>query len=293
VRRQPRAGNARLADEAAARAGCLALRRREAGSTFDPVGPPQREVRMPPDAASSTPPSPKHWMMFQEWRQLLFMSWPIDPDEMRRHVPADIEVDLHEGKAWLSMLPMHMEDLHFRYLPPLPGTSDFPEINLRTYVRVKGQVPGVFFFSLDSSSWLGAFVARHFIHTPYVYAKMKLTKDGDTFHMTSDRKASRYAPAAQLDIRYRPVGEPQEAAPGSLAHFLVERYTAIAETKPGVIYSGPVSHSPWKLSDAEAEVELNTIPQAAGFDVDGIAPSLHFSRGTDTKLSMVKRIPGK
>lgn len=248
---------------------------------------------MPPDAGSRTSSEPSvPWMMFQKWRQLLFMSWPIEPDEMRRHVPADLEVDLHEGKAWLSMLPMHMEDLHFRYLPPLPGTSDFPEINLRTYVRVAGQVPAVFFFSLDSSSRLGAFVARYFLHTPYVYAKMSLDRDGNTFHMTSHRKASRHAPAAALDVRYRPVGEPSEPDAGSLPHFLVERYTAIAETKPGVIYSGPVAHEPWRLTEAEAEVAENTIPQAAGFDVVGIEPSVHFSWGTDTKLSMVKRIPG-
>lgn len=232
---------------------------------------------------------PCTWVMFQEWRHLLFMSWPIPLEEMRKHVPADLAIDTYNGTAWLSMLPMHMEDLHFRWFPPIPGTSDFPEINLRTYVTVAGQ-PAVYFFSLDSSSWLGSLVARYFFHTPYVHAKMKLVEDGDRFHLTSHRNKSRYLPAADLKISYRPTGEPVEPAKGSLAHFLVERYTAIAETKPGVIYSGPVDHAPWKLTDAEAEVEVNTIPQAVGFDIAGVTPEIHFSWGTDTRLCLVERM---
>lgn len=244
-----------------------------------------------PSAASGRPDKlPCTWVMYQEWRHLLFMSWPVPLDEMRKHVPADLSIDTFNGTAWLSMLPMHMEDLHFRWLPPIPGTSDFPEINLRTYVTVNGQ-PAVYFFSLDSSSRLGALVARFFFHTPYVYAKMTLD-EGEWFHLTSRRKKSRHANAAELDIRYRPVGEPKQPAADSLAHFLVERYTAIAETKPGVIYSGPVDHAPWQLTDAEVDVRANTVPQAVGFDVAGSKPEIHFSWGTDTRLCLVSRIRG-
>ena len=99
------------------------------------------------------------WVMYQKWRNLLFTSWPFAPDSIQRRLPPDVEVDTYDGKAWLSLLPLQMEDLHLRWLPPIPGTSDFPELNLRTYVRV-GDRKGVFFFSIDAASCLGALVAH-------------------------------------------------------------------------------------------------------------------------------------
>lgn len=240
---------------------------------------------------ASAAPLPCTWVMSQKWRHLLFMSWPIPVSVMRLHVPADIELDTFDGNAWLSLLPMHMDDLHFRYFPPVPGTSNFPEINLRTYVRLRG-VPGVYFFSLDAASRLGALVARYAFHTPYLYARMKLTERTGSFRIESHRKASRWAPAADFVASYGPVGEAREPEPDSLGGFLVERYTAVAEFKPGVIYTGPVSHAPWRLANADVDVEVNSLISAAGLPVPEAAPSLHFSWGTLTRLCLVERWRG-
>lgn len=229
--------------------------------------------------------------MFQKWKHLLFASWPIAPDEMRRHVPPNFKLDTFDGKAWLSLVPMHMEDLHFRFLPPVPGTSNFPEINVRTYVRVPGrngtaERRGVFFFSIDAACWLGSIVARWLFHTPYQYARMKLTERGTYHHMVADRKGSSRLAAARFIATYGPTGEPSEPADGSLAAFLVDRDTAFAISR-GTIYWGPVKHPPWKLADAEAEIEVNTLAAAAGIALPNVKPELHYSRGTKTELCFV------
>lgn len=249
-----------------------------------------------PAAASTTAdPPPCTWVMFQKWRHLLFASWPLAPDEMRQHVPPNFELDTFDGKAWLSIVPMHMEDLHFRFLPPVPGTSDFPEINVRTYVRLargggRADRRGVYFFSIDAACRLGALVARHFFHTPYQYARMQLTERGDYQRMVAHRTASRRSPAADFVANYRPLGQPAVPPEGSLAAFLVNRDTAFARTN-NVLYWGPVAHAPWTLADAEAEFEVNTLTTAAGIALPNVKPELHFSWGTSTRLCFVEPMP--
>ncbi|HEY7567471.1 MAG TPA: DUF2071 domain-containing protein [Gemmatimonadaceae bacterium] len=248
-------------------------------------------------ATTLAAPPPCTWVMFQKWRHLLFASWPLAPDEMRRHVPPNFELDTFDGKAWLSLVPMHMEDLHFRFFPPIPGTSDFPEINVRTYVRLAGSKGrpdrrGVYFFSIDAACWLGSLVARWVFHTPYEYAHMQLTERGTHHHMVAHRKASRLAPAADFVATYGPTGEPSLPADGSLAAFLVDRDTAFAISR-GVLYWGPISHPPWKLADAEAEFEVNTLAAAAGITLPNVKPELHYSRGTNTRLCFVGPLPSR
>jgi uncharacterized protein YqjF (DUF2071 family) len=246
----------------------------------------------PPAANTTADPPPCTWVMFQKWRHLLFASWPLAPDEMRRHVPPNFELDTFEGKAWLSIVPMHMEDLHFRFFPPVPGTSNFPEINVRTYVRVargggSADARGVYFFSIDAACCLGSLVARHFFHTPYQYARMKLTERGDYHRMEAHCAASRRRPAADFVANYRAIGEPAPPPDGSLAAFLSNRDTAFA-LSGNVMYWGPVTHAPWRLSGAEAEFEVNTLPAAAGITLPNVKPELHFSAGTNTRLCFVE-----
>ena len=91
------------------------------------------------------------WIMYQRWERLVFAHWPVDAGALRAHVPPPLAIDRFEGKAWLSIAAFEIEGLRARALPPVPGTSSFPEFNVRTYVRY-GDKPGVWFFSLDAGS---------------------------------------------------------------------------------------------------------------------------------------------
>src|SRR4029077_16757430 len=97
------------------------------------------------------PVSARPWIMKQVWHDLLFAHWPIPLAEMRPLVPAALEIDFHDGSAWAAVAPFHMSGIRARGLPPAPGWSAFPELNVRTYVRYRG-MPGVYFFSLDAGN---------------------------------------------------------------------------------------------------------------------------------------------
>src|SRR5437764_11600687 len=98
-------------------------------------------------------------VMEQAWEDLLFLHWPIDEALIRPLIPASLEIDTFEGKAWIGITPFRLTGFRLMSLPPIPGFSAFNEINVRTYVHHDGK-PGIWFFSLDASKILPAVGAR-------------------------------------------------------------------------------------------------------------------------------------
>ena len=84
-------------------------------------------------------PERKH-SLNQNWKSLTFMHWEVSPDFLRKHLPDDLEIDLFEGKAYVGTIPFRMERVRPRFLPPISFISNFPEFNIRTYVKKNGKV---------------------------------------------------------------------------------------------------------------------------------------------------------
>jgi len=142
-----------------------------------------------------------NWTMSQTWHDLLFAHWPMKAETLRPFVPAELPLDTWEGQCWVGVVPFHMSDIHRRGLPPLPGLSRFPELNVRTYVTV-GVKPGVYFFSLDAANLPAIWAARRFYHLPYFHASMSTHAHGDWIHYESVRRNQR----TEFRGRYRPRG---------------------------------------------------------------------------------------
>ncbi len=214
------------------------------------------------------------WIMKQTWHDLLFMHWAMAPEIIRPLVPPALDLDMYEGQAYLAVAPFWMSGIRTRFLPPTPGLSSFPELNVRTYVRYK-DVPGVYFFSLDAGNLTAVRVARAAYGLPYFHAEMSVKSLGETYQYSS-RRLQNLRPA-EFRGRYRPVTPPTPREKGSLEHFLTERYCLYAVRGKGV-FRAYIHHLPWPLQDAEAEIELNTMPQAAGIELPSDRPLLHFAR---------------
>src|SRR6185437_4099738 len=78
-------------------------------------------------------------------------------------------------------------------------------------------------------------------------------------------------------------------APGTLAHWLTERYCLYTVARNNV-YRAEIHHTPWPLQDAEAEIHENTMAATAGIDLPQVAPLLHFSRRIDVIVWPLKRL---
>lgn len=227
------------------------------------------------------------WVMEPQWHDLLFAHWRVDEAWLRQHVPGGLEIDTYQGQAWLGVVPFRMEGVRLRYAPAIPGTSQFPELNVRTYVK-HGEKAGVWFLSLDAASRLAVTAARVWFHLPYFLARMSCDEEGGWIEYASERK-DRGAPAASLDGRYRPAGESFHAARGTLEHFLTERYCLYSADAEENLKRGEIHHPPWNLQIARAEISENSMTKGLGLTL-GDPELLHFSRRQDVAVWPLRRV---
>lgn len=219
------------------------------------------------------------WIMTQSWHDLLFAHWPVAVDHVRSLLPPGLELDLYDHRAWLGVIPFHMTNVAPRGVPALPWVSAFPELNVRTYVRV-GDKPDVYFFSLDAGNSLAVTAARTLFHLPYHSASMEVGHEDGFVHYHSQR-TSRGAIPAEFKARYRPIGPVHTARVGSLEYFLTERYCLYTLDGTFHLKRLEIHHEPWPLQAAEAFIEVNTMAEAAGLRLPSMQPELHFARRQD------------
>jgi uncharacterized protein len=231
------------------------------------------------------PPGP--WVMAQSWHDLLFAHWPVDAAKLRALIPEKLAIDTFEGQAWLAVVPFRMSGVRLRWTPAAPWLSAFPELNVRTYVTRDGK-PGVWFFSLDAGNSLAVAIARDWFHLPYFRARMRCSERDGWIEYTSERTHSR-APTAVLKGRYRPVSPSNISRPGSLEHFLTERYCLYSVDGRGRIIRGEIHHPPWPLQRAEAKFDLNTMASSIELALEP-PPLLHFAKRQDVLVWQPERV---
>ncbi|MBW3553974.1 MAG: DUF2071 domain-containing protein [Gemmatimonadetes bacterium] len=225
-------------------------------------------------------PLPKvPWVLFQSWRDLLFAHWSVAPEALRPLVPAALELDLHDGRAWIGITPFGIEDFRPRGLPTMGPLSSFPELNLRTYVRGAGQ-GGIHFFSLDAGSLAAVLGARTVFRLPYHHAEMAIEEVDGRIEFRSARPEGE----AAFTASYEPVDHAFQAEPGTLEHFLTERYALFTVLQSGRILKTEIHHRPWPLQPAEGEVNGKALAAAEGVPLPDDAPLLHFSRLQETLI---------
>ncbi|WP_299262233.1 YqjF family protein [Halorientalis sp.] len=226
-------------------------------------------------------------LLEMRWADVLFAHWGVQPAVVDAELPEDLSADTYEGNAYLGVVGFQMESIRPRGSPV--GLS-FPELNLRTYVDGPNG-PGIYFFNLDADDWLGVAVARKLFRLPYYRAEMRITETTDGFRFRSGRTHPG-VPMAGFDATYRPTGEPSEPDPGSLAHFLTERYRFYAADDSGRVYVGPVGHPPWPLQGADLAVQENDLFTANGFETPETEPLVHYSTGVDVEASALQPVAG-
>ena len=174
--------------------------------------------------------------------------------------------------AWLGVVPFRMGGVGIRGVPDLPWLSAFPELNVRTYVTAGGK-PGVWFFSLDAANPVAVWTARRFFHLPYYRAEMSVAAARDELVYRS-RRLSNNGGAARLSARYGPVSDVVAAKPGSIDHWLTERYCLYSQAPDGRVCRGDVHHHRWALQRADAEIEVNTMTEPFGVSLPDQPPIL-------------------
>lgn len=250
-------------------------------------------------------------LMHQWWGKLLFMHWPIDPEILRPLIPSQLSIDTFAGQAWIGVVPFTMWGIRASFMPPIPGTSAFHELNVRTYVHYNG-VPGVWFFSLDAANSLAVWGARAFYHLPYFNATMNLKQKENAIDYASTRGDVRtYAqffasnaeafpadfdslqfqnlPQAKLEASWK-VGEPlPQSQPGSIEFFLTERYCLYSYHRRRLCRSR-IFHEPWPLRAAFVDSFQSTMIESLGITQPKGEPLLHYAESIAVDIWPLQRV---
>lgn len=213
------------------------------------------------------------YIISQSWKNLFFLNFRVDKDLLGALLPTYLEPDLYNGESYTSVVPFQMTNIRFPITPVLPF-SNLTELNLRTYVKYN-DIPGIYYFTLDSNHMFGNWIARNFFDLPYRFSKIDSSYEKKTYSYSCD-----------LFELQATVGE--ELIKDELEKFLVERYSLFTDDGKS-IYQGKVFHKPWRLNkvdDFRFVEKLNSKYQLNNVKFE----SCFFSKELDVYFKPFKRI---
>lgn len=237
------------------------------------------------------PASPWRWR--QAWLDLAFIHYRVPEELLKPKLPEELTLQEFDGSAWLGVVPFRMSGVSPRRVPDVPFLHTFPELNVRTYVEREGRA-GVWFFSLDATSWPLVLGGRYVYGLPYHRAVMRHEWRDGWCHFRSRRRgwAGQGGKRAVFEASYRPVGDVFHARPGSFEHWAAERYCLYAHSPRRGLERVEVHHPPWPLQAAEVRLHTCELPAAAGLPVPQRGGELvcHFSTGVSTVSYEVEKL---
>jgi uncharacterized protein YqjF (DUF2071 family) len=206
----------------------------------------------PPEPVTVTAPRPiTRPVLRQEWRDVAFLHWRVDPEPATALLPRGIALDLYDGGAYVGLVAFRVRRTAVFTTLPLPYAGDFDEVNVRLYSVDPAGRRGVVFLSLDASR-LAAVLAARTVGVPYRWARTRVTCDRQ-WYATSRRYRGGVGCRVLLDV-----GAPIPR-PSPLELFLTARW-GLHLSRGGRTLYWPNEHPPWQLHTAQAvEVEEDLV----------------------------------
>ncbi|MFC3418404.1 YqjF family protein [Salinicoccus hispanicus] len=223
------------------------------------------------------------WSMYQRWEDLMCMHIPVEPEVLLPHVPDELELDIYDGSAWISIFSFNVRNMQLRGMPRFPYVHEFLELNVRTYVRYQN-IPGIYFFSLDAAKVIPVIGAR-LGSLPYFKAGMKAAKRNEWTHFSSHRQ---HGVPAYFKGKYKSVSEPEKPLLGTLDYWLLERYYLFNTIKGAVVHIG-IHHLPWKPAYSSVHYENGGINSLLPGDIEGEPVLAHYIEALDVIFWPVKQ----
>jgi len=199
--------------------------------------------------------------LFADWERVVFLHFRVAPELVRRHVPAPLELDLHQDSACLSLAAVTMRN--FRPCRIRSAGWIFRPIarqqflNFRTYVRC-GNEPGVLFLWGWLSQPLGIRLPSGLLGLPYTFANLDYDHRYESGLLEGRASAGpasgrlEYHASIQADVAFGP------CRAGSLSEFAMERCTGFFSHHGGVRLFR-AWHPPWVQAPLDATLKEVTL----------------------------------
>jgi uncharacterized protein YqjF (DUF2071 family) len=229
---------------------------------------------MPEAVTADPPPLARPRIMRNDWRNVCFLHWAVEPSRVSRFCPRGTQPDTLDGATYVGLVAFEMANVGLPHGPSLLGS--FLETNVRLYSVDDAGRRGVVFLSLDTNRLAMLAGGRTLVGVPYRRAQMRRCETGGRHTYSSVLRWPKVAAASRLEVQ---VGD--EMADGALERFLTARW-GLHVRRLGRTWYLPNAHPAWSLRRAELVCyEDGGLLASVGLgELQGRAPEhVMFSRG--------------
>jgi uncharacterized protein YqjF (DUF2071 family) len=177
------------------------------------------------------------------WSSLAIVTWEVPPALLEPHLPAGLELDRRGGATLASLVAFDFHDTRVLGVP-WPGFRNFPEINLRFYVR-RGERRGVVFIREFVPRPLVSWLARAIYNEPYLVAPIESAVSREAAAFVTARRLHWHGRTHTIEVTgSKPAFRPAE---DSEEHFFKEHQWGFGRDRRGRTHVYEVRHPVWDV----------------------------------------------
>lgn len=181
------------------------------------------------------------------WENLIMANYSVPPEVLKPYLPAGVELDLFNGKAFVSLVGFMFKNTRLFGIP-IPFMGSFEEINLRFYVKriENGETRrGVVFVNetvpYKPVAWLANKLYKE--HYTSIPTRHRISELGEEKHIQYEWKTN----GNWNQIKVTAATQTEEMQPGSHEEFIFEHYYGYTRISPNQTQEYEVQHPRWHI----------------------------------------------
>jgi uncharacterized protein len=181
-----------------------------------------------------------------EWRKLILINYPVDVELLKPFIPAKTEFDLWDNTCYVSLVGFMFLNTRLKGIS-IPFHKNFPEVNLRFYVKFKDALEwkrGVVFIKEIVPRAALTFVANTVYNENYETLSMKsaVQSNEELLKVSYGWKKSRWHTIwAEANLNSVPIIE------GSEQEFITEHFWGYTKLNNAATSEYQVEHPRWDI----------------------------------------------
>lgn len=193
-----------------------------------------------------------------KWQRLILLTYDVEPFLLEDYLPKGLELDLYKGRTFVSFAAFDFLDTRVKGVK-IPFHVDFPEINLRFYVKQRlknGEVRrGVIFIKEFVPRPCIAAVANRFYNEPYSTIKMESFHEFDEDKLTIEHRFTK--DKIEHDLKFIVENKPYYPTEDSSEFYFKEHEWGFGQSKSGKLTAYRIEHPVWRIYPLKTRFEMD------------------------------------